>query len=75
MAGGGMTIHIVNAPRRAAIHRIADVRFQQTAERGLPMDQAPILCECGEVTTSGEWDRHRGLILPADRRALREDRG
>lgn len=41
-------------------HVIVDVRFQQTAEQGRPMTEAPILCSCGEVTTSGEWETHRG---------------
>lgn len=38
-----MTIHIENAPRRKADHRIQQVQFQRTAELGLPMDQAPLL--------------------------------
>jgi hypothetical protein len=65
-----MSITIQPAPRRAARHIIADVRFQQTAERGLPMEQAPLLCECGEVTTSGDWNRHRGVMDHAEASAL-----
>lgn len=48
-------------------HRIAEVRFEQTARRGLPSSAAPVLCECGEVTTSGRWDAHRGLTATQQR--------
>ena len=48
-------------------HRIVVVNFQQTAERGLPSSAAPILCTCGEVTTSGEWEHHRGQTAAQQR--------
>ena len=41
-------------------HVIEEVRFQQTAEQRRPSSEAPLLCRCGEVTTSGEWEAHRG---------------
>lgn len=46
--------------KAARRHQIEWVRFQLMAEQDRPMDQAPLLCSCGEVTTSGEWDEHRG---------------
>lgn len=61
-----MTVNIVNAPRRAAVHVIEEVRFQQAAEQGRPMSEAPVLCRCGAVVTSGTWDRHRGLSDPIE---------
>ena len=43
-------------------HVIRDVRFQQTADQGKPSSAAPLLCSCGEVTTSGQWDEHSGRL-------------
>lgn len=42
-------------------HVIVGPRFQLMVEQGRPQSEAPIGCSCGQVTTSGEWDRHRGL--------------
>ena len=36
------------------------------AEQGRPMSEAPVLCSCGAVVTSGTWDRHRGLSDPIE---------
>lgn len=43
-------------------HLIEWVRYALMAEQGRPMSEAPLLCECGEVVTSGTWDRHRGIM-------------
>lgn len=40
---------------------IVGPRFQLMVEQGRPQSEAPILCSCGEIVTSGEWDAHRGL--------------
>lgn len=48
-------------------HLIMDVRYALMAEQGRPMSEAPILCSCGEVTTSGGWEAHRGLTLDQER--------
>lgn len=48
-------------------HLIAEVRFEQTARQGRPMSEAPLLCTCGEVTTSGGWERHRGDTVDMER--------
>ena len=53
-------------------HLIEEVRFVQTAALGRPMSEAPILCTCGEVTTSGAWEQHRGLSTDAARKARYE---
>ena len=45
---------------RPEIHKIVDVRFAQTAEQGRPSSEAPLLCSCSEVVTSGTWEAHRG---------------
>jgi hypothetical protein len=50
---------------RATVHRIVEVRFVQTLAQGRPMSEAPILCSCSEVTSSGKWEQHRGPSLPA----------
>lgn len=63
-----MTIHIENAPRRAAVHRIAvGPRFQLMVEQGRPMEDAPIGCTCGAVVTSGTWENHRGRTADQER--------
>lgn len=41
-------------------HLIESVAFQQMAEQGRPMSEAPLRCSCGTWPTSGEWERHRG---------------
>lgn len=41
-------------------HRIAEVRFQQAADHGRPSSEAPLLCTCGEVMRSADWESHRG---------------
>lgn len=41
-------------------HVIETVNFQQMAEQGRPMSEAPLRCSCGAWTTSGGWDAHRG---------------
>lgn len=51
-------------PRR---HLIAEVRFQQAADQRRPMSEAPLLCTCGEVTTSGGWEAHRGWTADQER--------
>lgn len=43
-------------------HTIVRVAFQANAEAGRPMSEAPVLCRCGAVVTSGTWDRHLSLI-------------
>lgn len=48
-------------------HRIVEVRFAQTAAQGRPSSEAPLLCECGEVMRSAEWDAHRGLTRQQER--------
>lgn len=40
---------------------IVGPRFQLMVEQGRPQSEAPIGCSRGAVTTSGEWDAHRGL--------------
>jgi len=47
-------------------HTIVRVAFQANAEAGRPMSEAPVLCRCGAVVTSGAWDRHRGLSDPIE---------
>lgn len=42
-------------------HTIEAVGFQEAAERGRPSSEAVLRCSCGTVTTSGQWDAHRGL--------------
>lgn len=58
-----------NRRNRTSKHLIAEVRYSQTVEQGLPIDQSPLLCTCGVVTTSGSWDHHRGLTVGARRKA------
>jgi hypothetical protein len=40
-----------------------EVHFQRTAEQGRPSSEAPILCSCSQVVTSGTWEKHRGVTL------------
>lgn len=51
-------------PRKpAAIRcRIESVDFTGAAAAGLRESAAVLVCSCGAVTTSGEWERHRGPI-------------
>lgn len=62
-----MTVHIPVSKRRVARHTIVEVRFQQTVEQRRPVSEAPLLCSCGEVTTSGRWDAHRGPTVDQSR--------
>lgn len=50
-------------------HRIVQVRFRQAAEQRRPSSEAPVLCTCGDVVTSGTWDEHRGLSTVQERQA------
>ena len=48
-------------------HTIAEVQFQQMAEQGRPMSEAPLRCSCGAWTTSGQWSDHRGDTVDQER--------
>lgn len=50
-------------------HVIAEVRFSQAAQQGRPSSEAPLLCTCSAVVTSGTWDEHRGLSTVQERQA------
>ena len=60
----------VRAIHRA--HRIIEARFSQNAAMGRPTAMAPTLCSCGEVTSSGAWEAHRGVTVDAARHAERK---
>lgn len=47
--------------RQSRSHIIVSVGFAWAAENGLPMDDAPLRCSCGQTVTSGTWNDHRGL--------------
>jgi len=59
------------AQRRAVTrqHLIERVEFQANADAGRPTSEAPVWCSCGAVTTSGEWDLHRGPTSDTARKA------
>ena len=48
-------------------HTIAEVQFQQMAEQGRPMSEAPLRCSCGWLGTSGTFDSHRGPTVDTER--------
>lgn len=48
-------------------HLIESVSFQQMAEQGRPMSEAPLRCSCGWLGTSGGWEPHRGLTVDGER--------
>lgn len=63
---------VQQAERRAAFrsHTIEEVRFSQARAQGLRDEDAPLLCSCGAVVTSGTWDLHRGRSRDAERKWL-----
>lgn len=65
-----MTVHIPESKRATRDHRIVEARFQQAADQGRPSSDAPILCTCAAVVSSGTWDRHRGLMSPQEHGAM-----
>lgn len=48
-------------------HLIEWVRYALMAEQGRPMSEAPLLCSCGAVVTSGTWEGHRGDTIDQER--------
>ena len=56
-------------------HTIADVRFAQTVAQGRPVESSPILCSCGQVTTSRGWDAHRGPTADAWKKRVMDAKG
>ena len=46
---------------------IVSVAFDATVRAGLPVESSPLFCSCGEWTTSGEWERHRGDTVDMER--------